>query len=134
MFSPSLLGAVRAMFRDVGARLWSNPLATPISAQQDRGFREGYVNANLSGHHGRHEWKAGGDADFASIREDFGYHIVAYRVNGVRIFDRDTPASLDFRGRGQDREQSAYAQDLIRLGGVHRQRRPAFRSLPAAGG
>ncbi len=116
VFSPSLLGAVRGMFRDVGARLWSNPLTTPISAQQDRGFREGYASANLSGHRGRHEWKAGGDADFASIREAFGYRILSYRVNGVRIFDRDTPAALDFRGRGQDREQSAYAQDLIRLG------------------
>jgi len=30
VFSPSLLGAVRGMFRDVGATLWSNPLATPI--------------------------------------------------------------------------------------------------------
>ena len=116
VFSPSLLGAVRGMFRDVGARLWSNPLATPISAQQDRGFREAYLNANVSGRHGRHEWKAGGDADFASIREEFGYQIVAFRVNGVRIFDRDTPPSFDFHGRGQDREQSAYAQDLIRLG------------------
>jgi hypothetical protein len=116
VFSPSVLGAVRARFRDVGARLWSNPLSTPISAHQDRGFREGYVNANVSGHRGRHEWKAGGDADFASIREEFGYGILTYRVNGVRIFDRDTPASLEFRGRSQDREQSAYVQDLIRLG------------------
>jgi hypothetical protein len=116
VFSPSLLGAVRGMFRDVGARLWSNPLSTPISAQQDRGFREAYLNTNLSGRHGRHEWKAGGDAEFASIREAFGYRIVAFRVNGVRIFDGNTPASLDFHGRGQDREQSAYVQDLIRLG------------------
>ena len=74
--------------------------------------------ANLSGHHGRHEWKAGGDADFASIREQFGYRIVAYRVNGVRIFDRDTPPVYNFAGRAQDREQSAYVQDVIRLGSV----------------
>src|SRR5262249_32428364 len=36
VFSPGLLGAARAMVRDLGARLWSNPLATPISASQDR--------------------------------------------------------------------------------------------------
>jgi hypothetical protein len=118
VFSPSLLGAVRAMHRDVDAQLWSNPLATPISAEQDRGFREGYASANLSGHNGRHEWKVGGDADFASIREQFGYRIVAYQVAGVRIFDRDTPPSLQFANRAQEREQSAYAQDLIRLGSL----------------
>jgi hypothetical protein len=118
VFSASLLGSVRAMYRDVGARLWSNPLATPIAAQQDRGFREGYAGANLAGHKGRHEWKTGGDADFTSIREQFGYQIVAYRVAGVRIFDRDTPASLDFAGRAQAREQSTYVQDLVRLGSV----------------
>jgi len=118
VFSPALLGAARAMYRDLGARLWSNPLATPISAAQDRGFREGYASVNLSGHSGRHEWKVGGDAEFASVREQFGYRIVAYRVNGVRIFDRDTPAQFDFQDRAQDREQSAYVQDLMRLGSV----------------
>jgi outer membrane receptor protein involved in Fe transport len=39
-------------------------------------------------------------------------------VNGVRVFDGDTPPVFDFRGRAQDREQSGYAQDLIRLGSV----------------
>jgi len=118
VFSPSVLGAARAMYRDVGARLWSNPLATPISAEQDRGFREAYFSANLSGSRGRHEWKVGGDADFASIREQFGYRIVAYRLNNVRIFDRETPPVFNFAGRAQDREQSAYVQDVIRLGAV----------------
>jgi hypothetical protein len=118
VFSPAMLGAVRTMFRDVQADLWSNPLATPISAAQDRGFREVYVSANLSGRRGPHEWKIGGDADFASIRERFGYRIVAYRLNGVRIFDRETPAAFDFAGRAQDREQSAYVQDVMRWGPV----------------
>jgi hypothetical protein len=118
VFSPAVLGAARAMYRDVGARLWSNPLSTPISAEQDRGFREVYFSANLSGNRGRHEWKVGGDADFASIRERFGYRIVAYRLNNVRIFDRETPPVFDFAGRAQDREQSAYVQDVIRLGSV----------------
>ena len=116
VFSPSLLGAVRGMARDVAAELWSNPLATPITAQQDRGFREGYFNANLSGHKGAHEWKIGAEADFASLREEFGYSIVAYSLNGEPFFDPDTPASLHINTRAQDREQSAYAQDLIRMG------------------
>lgn len=118
VFSPSLLGAVRGMFRDVDASLWSNPLATPVSASQNRGFREAYFSGNLSGHQGRHEWKAGADASFATLHESFAYQIVAYGVNGVQIFDRDTPASLNFAERARDREQSAYAQDLVRLGSL----------------
>ena len=118
IFGPALVGAVRGMVRDVTAELWSNPLATPIAASQDRGFREGYFNASLSGHNGRHEWKVGGEASFASIREAFGFNITAYTVNGVGIFDPDTPPAFAFHGRAQDREQSAYVQDLIRMGSV----------------
>jgi hypothetical protein len=116
VFSPALLGAIRGMVRDVSARLWSNPLATPIAADQDRGFREGYVNGSLSGHWGRHEWKTGGEATFASIRERFDYNIVSYSVGGAAIFDKDTPPVFRFNGRAQDREQSGFAQDLIRMG------------------
>jgi hypothetical protein len=118
LFSPALLGSFGAMFRDVGARLWSNPLSTPISVSQDRGFREGYLNASVAGHNGRHEWKAGMEARFASIREDFGFQITAYRLNGVRIFDRDIPATYRFVGQSPDREQAVYAQDAVRLGDV----------------
>jgi hypothetical protein len=118
VFSAMLLGSVRGMWRDVGARLWSNPLATPISAAQDRGFREGWFAASLSGHRGRHEWKAGADFDYTGVRESFSYNIVAYRVNGVRIFDRDTPPSLQFHGHAPDREQSAYVQDVVHMGSL----------------
>ncbi|HLH19873.1 MAG TPA: TonB-dependent receptor [Bryobacteraceae bacterium] len=116
VFSPELLGSVRAMFRDTGALLWSNPLATPISAQQDRGFRQGYAAASLAGHHGRHEWKVGSDFDYTAIREAFSYNIVDYSIGGVPVFDPDTPPALLFRGHAPDREQSAYAQDVWHLG------------------
>ena len=104
------------MGRDVSSRLWSNPLATPISAQQDRGFRQGYVNGSLAGHWGRHEWKTGAEASYASIREEFGYKIVSYSINDVPIFDPGLPSLYRFTGHAPDREQSAYAQDLIRMG------------------
>src|SRR5581483_3568398 len=42
IFSPNLVGDVRGMVRDLSAALWSNPLATPIMAAQDRGLRETY--------------------------------------------------------------------------------------------
>jgi hypothetical protein len=118
IFSPTVMGTAGGMVRDVTAQLWANPLATPIGVHQDRGFREGYFKANLSGHKGRHEWKAGVEARFASIREEFGYHIVSYRVNGVRVFDRDLPAAFEFAGHSPDREQAVYAQDLVRLGNL----------------
>jgi hypothetical protein len=120
IFSPTLIGTAGVMARDLTARLWSNPLASPISAGQDRGFREAYFRTSLAGHNGRHEWKTGIDARFASIREEFDYRIVAYRMNpgNVRIFSRNLPAAYNFNGTSPDREQAAYAQDTIRLGTV----------------
>lgn len=116
VFSPNLLGAVRGMVRDVGADLWSNPLATPIYAQQNRGFREGFFSGNLSGHNGRHEWKIGADARFSDLHESFAYNITSYDLNGIPFFDPATPPALSFAGKAQDREQSGYVQDSIHLG------------------
>jgi len=116
IFSPRVLGAFRGMARDVSAALWSNPLSTPIQPQQDRGFRESYWTASVSAHSRVHEWKAGADAVFSSIHESFAYRITAFRIGSLRIFDRDTPAAFRFSDRRQNREQSAFIQDLIRKG------------------
>ena len=120
IFSPKLIASAGAQVRDVSARLWSNPLSTPISAAQDRGFREGYFKAAVAGHNGRHEWKTGVEARFASVREAFNYHIVTYRMTpgNVRVFSRNLPADYAFTGNSPDREQSVFAQDSIRLGDV----------------
>jgi hypothetical protein len=117
VFSPSLLGSFGGMLRDVSARQWSNPLSTPIEVHQDRGYREAYIRSSLSGHHNRHEWKTGVEIRFASVREEFGYHIASYNLNpgNVQIFDGGLPASYEFRGHSPDREQAFYAQDTIRL-------------------
>jgi hypothetical protein len=117
VFSPTLLGSFGGMLRDVSARQWSNPLSTPIEVHQDRGYREGYLRSSLAGHHNLHEWKTGVEIRFASVREEFGYHIVSYRLNpgNFPIFDRDLPAAYEFSGHSPDREQAFYAQDTIRL-------------------
>jgi len=99
------------MVRDLSVGLTSNDLATPIIAGQDRGFREGYVKGAVAYHHGRHEWKAGVEADFASLREQFNF-----AITDPSRFDPGTPATFNFLSRAQDREQSAFVQDLIRLG------------------
>ncbi|PWU11748.1 MAG: TonB-dependent receptor [Terriglobia bacterium] len=114
LFSPRVLADTRASVRDVAAVLWSNPLSTPIAPFQNRGFREAYATSAVSVHLGKHEWKFGADALSRSIQEQFSYRIVAYRVAGVRIFDRDTPASFQFADRRQNREQGAFVQDQIR--------------------
>lgn len=116
VFSPSLLGAIRGMVRDISARLWSNPLATPIGAGQNRDYREGYVNGNLSGHNGRHEWKTGTEAWFGSLDEEFGYNIVSYTSGNVPVIDPGYPPNYRFHGTAPMRQQAVYAQDLIRLG------------------
>ena len=111
IFSPSLLGDFRTMVRDVNAGLWSNDLATPIIAAQDRGFRESYLKGTLSAHFGRHELKAGVEADFASISEAFHY-----QITDPAFFDPGTPPLFGFNGRAQDREQALFVQDRVRLG------------------
>src|ERR1700676_3284657 len=67
IFSANVLGDLRGLVRDLSAALSSNALATPIVAQQDRGFRELYLKGTVSAHVGRHEWKAGVDADVGAI-------------------------------------------------------------------
>ncbi|HUS08074.1 MAG TPA: TonB-dependent receptor [Bryobacteraceae bacterium] len=114
----NLLANVGGMLRDLSADLWSNALSTPISVMQQRGFREVYLNGSIAGHRGRHEFKAGAEGIFSSFNEHFGYDIVAYRVNGRRIFDRDTPATFRFADRRNGREQSLFVQDLVRAGPI----------------
>ncbi len=111
LLSPELLLNIRAMARDVSSDLWANALSTPIVPQQDRGFRETYLNSSVSGHRGANEWKAGGEAIFSSVHESFGY-----RISDAIQFDPETPQRFAFKGRAQGREQSLYAQDLIRAG------------------
>src|SRR5579864_4993228 len=43
IFSPNVVGGFRAMGRDVSANFWSNPLATPILAFQQREYKEEYA-------------------------------------------------------------------------------------------
>lgn len=111
IFSPNVVGDFRAMGRDVSANLWSNALATPILAYQQREYREEYVKGAISVHAGRHELKFGAEGDFASVHENFNY-----RISDPTAFDPDTPALFAFRGFAHDREQSLFAQDQVRLG------------------
>ena len=113
IFSPKIVGDLRGMVRDISANLWSNSFATPILATQDRGLRETYLKSTVSAHFGRHEIKAGVEADFGSIHESFGY-----QITDSSQFDSATPPVFQFRARRQDREQALFVQDLMRFGNL----------------
>jgi hypothetical protein len=112
-FSPELLLSVAGGVRDATALLSSNAQSTPVFVSQDRGYREGYVRADLAGHHGRHEWKIGVDGIFNPVHEVF-----QYLITDPRQFDPGTKLTLPtpFSDRRWDVEPSAYVQDQIRLG------------------
>ena len=112
IFSPNVLGDLRVMARDASDTLNSNPRSTPIIAFQDRSFREEYLKSSISAHHRNQEWKAGLEADFAQIHEQF-----SDVITDASRFGPGTPTSFVFpRQTGRDLEQSAFVQDLIRLG------------------
>jgi hypothetical protein len=111
ILSPTMVGDVRAMVRDVSAGLWSNGNSTPVIASQDRGFRELYVKASVAAHRGVHELKAGGDVVAGSIREKF-----AYEITNPDAFKDDTAAAFSFDDRHTNREQSLFVQDQMRIG------------------
>ncbi len=106
IFSANVLGDFSAMARDITAGFWSNDLATPMIAAQDRGYREEYAKGAISIHAGKNELKFGGEFDYAAIQE-----ALSYLITDAAQFDAGTPPSFDFRASAPDREQSGFAQD-----------------------
>src|ERR1700722_15786311 len=111
IFSPDSLGTLAGMMRDNANDLYSNQDSTPIIASQRNHFREGYIKATFSLHHGNQELKAGIESDTAFLHENFKYDIT-----DPTQFNDDTPPSLTFAASRPDLEQSAFVEDLIRLG------------------
>ena len=112
VFSSNVLGDFRLMSRDDSvrpARRTFNP--RPSSQGSSAASARVYVKGNISIHHGIHEIKAGADMDYGSIHEQFNYAITDFSQ-----FDPDTQPTFNFTGRGLDREQAIYVQDLMRLG------------------
>src|SRR3974390_1215466 len=111
VFSSNILASIRGMVRDTQNGLSSNPESTPVMAFLDNNFREGYFNASLAVHHGRHEWKFGADSDTLFLHEKF-----SDVITDLSRFDPATPPTFAFTGSRPELDQSAYVQDLIRLG------------------
>jgi hypothetical protein len=117
-FSPDLLLSIAGSVRDTTALLSSNAQSTPVNVSQARGYREGYVRADLAGHHGRHEWKTGVDGIFSPVHEELQYQIDPNQVGPGLPFAPGTQLTLTvpFTDRRWDIEPSAYVQDQIRMG------------------
>ena len=118
-FSSSMLGTVQGRVRDDEAGLTSNPYSTPIEAFQDRGFREGYLSSTLSVTHGNHEFKAGADAIYSLVHEQFSFDVTCYySVAQSYCLDPSTPPSFLFHKSGDDWEQAFFVQDSAHFGNV----------------
>ena len=94
IFSPDVVGDLRAMGRDTSANLWSNPLSTPILAYQQREYREQYVKGSVSIHSGRQEIQVRQRRRFRfdSRELQLPHH------RHAQSFDPDTPLNFAFRG------------------------------------
>lgn len=110
-FSADMLMTLAGMVRDNADDLYSNPQSTPIVAFQHNDFREGYFKGTFSLHHGRQELNAGIESDTTFLHEDF-----QYAITDPTQFDANTPSNLTFLASRPDLEQSAFVEDLIRLG------------------
>jgi outer membrane cobalamin receptor len=111
LISRDVLLSVRTSVEDLSANLWSNTLATPIIAAQQRGFRRSYLAASVSASKRHHDLKWGGDAYYAPVTE-----ALQYRITDPSFFDEGTPAVFQFYDHRLDREQSLFAQDTVRYG------------------
>jgi hypothetical protein len=118
IFSSHAVADLRGMVRDNSNDFNSNANSTPIEVFQHNRFREGYFKGSLTIDHGRHEWKIGIESDNTFLHENF-----RYVITDPSQFDPDTPLTFMFpvpaqpnAGRRPDLEQSAFVQDLIRLG------------------
>jgi hypothetical protein len=111
VFTANVMGNFGGMVRDNSNELSSNLWSTPIIAFQRNHFTEGYFKGTISIHHGNQEWKVGVESDNIFLHERF-----ADRITDPSQFDPGTPTTFSFVGNRPDLEQSAFVQDLIRLG------------------
>jgi outer membrane cobalamin receptor len=101
----------RGMVERIHATLASNSASTPIIVSQERTLSRGFGNASLAADFGRHQLKVGGDVMIAPVRE-----ALAYELTASDAFPSGTAPTFAFRDERTDREQSAFAQDTVRLG------------------
>jgi hypothetical protein len=114
-FSSHAIADFRAMYRDNANGFHSNDDSTPILVFQHNFFREGYFKGSATIDHGRNEFKFGVESDNTFLNENLSYVIPNIPMDTDQ-FDPATPLTFGFLGSRPDLEQSAFVQDLVRLG------------------
>jgi hypothetical protein len=122
IFSSDAVASVRGMARGNSTDFTSNAASWPLIAFQQNYFNEFYFNGSVAVHHGRHEFKVGVESDNTFLHENTSY-VMPYCQDlsnpqcpiTLGIFDSGA-TTFAFTGTRPDLEQSAYVQDLIRLG------------------
>src|SRR5208282_4875584 len=114
-FSTKVVGDLRGMVRDNSNDFYSNANSTPIEVFQHNWFREGYFKGSITIDRGRHEIKAGVESDNIFLNENFSYITPNIPMDTLQ-FDPSTPLTFSYAANRPDLEQSAYVQDLIRMG------------------
>jgi outer membrane cobalamin receptor len=109
--SSNLLWSLSASVRDDSFSLRSNDLSTPVIVSQDRGYREGYLRADISWHRGHNDWKAGVDTLITPVHE-----FLSYQITDPSRFDPGTLQQFSFNGRKWDAEPAFYVQDTFHVG------------------
>ena len=121
-FSANTIGWLHVMGRDNSNDFNSNPASWPVVATLHNDFKEFYFNGSATTHHGRQEFKAGIESDATFLHEGFNSVIPDCADPSdprcpITLGILDAGAiSFAFTGSRPDLEQSAYIQDLIRLG------------------
>ena len=117
IFSPNVVGDFRAMVRNNSNDFYSNDLSTPIILFQHNWFNEFYFKGMLTIDHGRNEWKVRRRiGQYMAAREFQLHHHRSLAVRRRHGPDLQLPRRLSQPGQRPDLEQSAFVQDLIRLG------------------
>jgi hypothetical protein len=111
VFSADTVGNLSGMVRNNANNFYSNPESTPIIISQHNYFNEGYFRGSISIHHRNQEWKAGVESDNTFLNENYSHDIA-----DPDDFDPSTPQQFSFTGNRPDLEQSAFIEDLVRLG------------------
>jgi hypothetical protein len=122
IFSSDAVASLRGMARGNSTDFSSNAASWPLIATQQNYFNEFYFNGSVAVHHARHEFKVGVESDNTFLHENTSY-VMPYCDNldnpqcpiTLGIFDSGA-TTFAFTGTRPDLEQSAYVQDLIRLG------------------
>jgi hypothetical protein len=110
-FSENMLGDLRGMVRDNANDFYSNAESTPIALSQHNWFREGYFRGTITAAHRQQEWKFGVESDNTFLHENF-----SYLITDPTQFDPGTLPAFSFSAERPDLEQSAFVQDLVRVG------------------